>query len=210
VGTRPWSTSGINWDATEYGYPAPNVTGMVEVNLLGQARIMLRKFAQGSRFGYVAADTESERKNLQIYNARDFQERLHGHLVSASRILPTFEEVQAQSDMLIMGGNGGIEGWDDGKARNFLQNHTRIPTGSFDDYLAPYVIFTFAKDPEEQGEWMARTALRVLDGESPAAIPMAENKRVRLIVNLKLARAAGLVLPVSLLKTATIIGKEEE
>lgn len=57
---------------------------------------------------------------------------------------------------------------------------------------------------------MALTALRVLGGESPANIPMVENRRVRLIVNLKLARAAGLVLPVSLLKTATVIGKDEE
>ena len=210
-GDMPVVASGINWDASEYGYPAPNVTCMVEVNFLGQARGMLRKFAQGGRFGYVAADSESERKNLEIYNARDFQGRLQGHLVSRfGDFLTVFERVQTQSDMLIMGGNGGIEGWDDEAARNFLQNHTRIPTGSFDDYLAPYVIFTFAKDPEEQGEWMARTALRVLDGESPAAIPMAENRRVKLIVNLKLARAAGLVLPVSLLKTATIIGREEQ
>lgn len=209
-GDIPVVASGINWDASEYGYPAPNVTGMVEVNLLGEARSVLRKFARGDRTGFVAADTESERKNLEIYNARDFKGSLDGFLVSRfAEFGAAFEEVQARSDMLIMGGNGGIEGWDDAAAREFLLGHTRVPTGSFDDYLAPYVIFTFAKDPEEQGEWMAAAALRVLDGESPAAIPMVENRRVRLIVNLKLARAAGIVLPVSILKTATIIGRDE-
>ncbi len=201
----------INWDAGEYGYPAPNMTCMVEVNLLEQAKSMLRAFGQGGRFGYIAADSESERKNVQIYNSRSFQGKLQGLLVSRFEDFPrAFSEAQARSDMLIMGGNGGIAGWDDAEARKFLHEHTRIPTGSFDDYLAPYVIFTFAKEPEEQGEWMALTALRVLDGESPANIPMVENRRVRLIVNLKLARAAGLVLPVSLLKTATVIGKDEE
>ncbi|WP_143890848.1 ABC transporter substrate-binding protein [Desulfomicrobium baculatum] len=210
-GDLPVVAAGINWDAGEHGYPAPNVTGMVEVNLLDPAKAMLRKFGQGDRFGYIAADSESERKNVLIYNARSFQGKLQGLLVSRfEEFLRAFNEVQARSDMLIMGGNGGIEGWDDAVAREFLRKHTRVPTGSFDEYLAPYVIFTFAKDPEEQGEWMALTALRVLGGESPASIPMVENRRVRLIVNLKLARAAGLVLPVSLLKTATVIGKEEE
>lgn len=211
-GTRiPVVGGAINWDAAEYGYPAPNMTCMVEVNLLEQAKSMLRAFGQGDRFGYIAADSESERKNVQIYNARSFQGKLQGLLVSRFEdFLHAFSEVQARSDMLIMGGNGGIAGWDDAEARKFLRGHTRVPTGSFDDYLAPYVIFTFAKDPEEQGEWMALTALRVLGGESPASIPMVENRRVRLIVNLRLARAAGLVLPVSLLKTATVIGKDEE
>lgn len=210
-GDVPVVASGINWDATEYGYPAPNVTGMVEVNLLGEAKSMLLKFGRGDRFGYIAADSESERKNLQIYNARNFQGGLQGRLVSRfEEFASAFEEVQANSDMLIMGGNGGIEGWDDDRALEFLQERTRVPTGSFDEYLAPFVIFTFAKDPEEQGEWMALTALKVLDGESPASIPMVENTRVKLIVNLGLARAAGFVLPISLLRTATIIGKESQ
>lgn len=178
-GDIPVVACGINWDASEYGYPAPNVTGMVEVNLLGEARRMLRKFASGDRTGYIAADSESERKNLEIYNARDFQGALQGHLVARFKDFgPAFNDVQTRSDMIIMGGNGGIEGWDDAKAREFLLAHTRIPTGSFDDYLSPFVIFTFAKDPEEQGEWMAATALRVLAGESPADIPMVENSRV--------------------------------
>jgi hypothetical protein len=208
-GDVPVVACGINWDASEYGYPAPNVTGMVEVNLLAEARRMLRRFAAGERTGYIAADSESERKNLEIYNSRDFRGSLRGRLVSRfADFGPAFEEVQSRSDMLIMGGNGGMEGWDDIAAREFLLGSTRIPTGSFDDYLSPYVVFTFAKEPEEQGEWMAQTALRVLDGESPGAIPMVENRRVRLIVNLKLARAAGIVLPVSILKTATIIGKD--
>lgn len=210
-GDIPVVACGINWDASEYGYPAPNVTGMVEVNLLGEARRVLRKFSGGDRTGYIAADTESERKNLGIYNARDFKGALDGRLVSRfADFGPAFEEVQSRSDMLIMGGNAGIEGWDDAAARAFLLDHTRIATGSFDEYLSPYVIFTFAKEPEEQGEWMAATALRVLDGENPADIPMVENRRVRLIVNLRLARAAGIVLPVSLLKTATVIGKDGE
>ncbi len=208
-GQVPVVASGINWDASEYGYPAPNVTGMIEVNLLGEALSMLRRFASGGRIGYVAADTESERKNVEIYNARDFQGNLESHLVSRFEDFgPTFEKVQDRSDMIIMGGNGGIENWSDARARAFLLAHTHVPTGSFDEYLAPLVIFSFAKEPEEQGEWMAATALRILDGASPAEIPMVENKRVRLIVNLELAHAAGLVLPVPLLKTATVIGRQ--
>lgn len=203
--------SAVNWDASEYGYPAPNVTGMIEVHLLSEAVGMLRKFARGDRIGCLAADSESERKNLHIYATRTPHAPLNVRLLKDfQEFAPSLDALQRESDMLILGGNGGIVGWDDTEAKNICTASTRIPTGSFDEYMSPFAIFTFSKNPEEFGQWMAATALRVLEGESPADIPMVENRQVRLIVNLKLAQRAGLVLPVSLLKTATIIGADEK
>jgi len=41
--------------------------------------------------------------------------------------------------------------------------------------MADFAIFSFAKDPPEQGEWMASAALRILEGVRPVDIPMVEN-----------------------------------
>lgn len=208
-GDMPVVFCGVNWDAAHYGYPGPNVTGMVEVSLLREALDLMRPLAKGPRVAFIAADTESERSSLGIYKARGLAQGWTPFFVRHFEDFgPTFLRAQEQADMIILGGNGGIADWDDTQARTFLAAHTAVPTGSFDAYLAPYSVFTFSKRPEEQGQWMAATALRLLDGERPADIPLVENSQADLLVNLALARAAGLVLPLSLLRTATIVGQE--
>jgi len=208
-GPIPVVFCGVNWDASPYGYPAPNVTGMVEVHLQEAGLTMARRYAAGDRVAYVAADTETERRNLVLFAERGLAKGWRPFLVRRfTEFLKTYDQAQRQADIVVVGGTGGIEGWDDIRAARELEDLVRIPSVSFDTYTAPLTVFTFAKKPEEQGQWMAATALRILRGESPADIPLVENSKADLIVNLKLAHAAGIVLPVSVLKTATVIGRE--
>ena len=101
-----------------------------------------------------------------------------------------------------------IRDWDPAQAEDFLVRNTKMPTGSHNGFMDRYVVFTVAKSGEEQGNYAAKTALRILDGTSPAAIPIETNEFSHLTVNLKMAQAAGIVLPFSLLKSATVIGHE--
>ena len=101
----------------------------------------------------------------------------------------------------------GIRDWEPVAAEEFLALNTRIPTGSHNGFMERFVVFTVAKSSEEQGNFAARTALRIVDGTLPAAIPIATNTLSDLTVNLKMAQAAGIVLPFSLLKSATVIGR---
>lgn len=175
-GKIPVVFCGVNWDASVYGYPTENITGMLEVTMLKEGHAMLSRFAKGKRVAYLAAQSESEVKNLDIYNKRHFEGALNGYLVRTfDEFTAAFDVAQQQYDMLILGGNGGIQGWDDRTAQVFMVSHTRKPTCSFDDYMADFAIFSFAKDPPEQGEWMASAALRILEGVRPVDIPMVEN-----------------------------------
>ena len=68
---------GINWDASIYGFPTANITGMVEVTMIPQAIEVLDMFAKGPRLGVIASDTLSERKNAASYRETfgiDFEE----------------------------------------------------------------------------------------------------------------------------------------
>jgi ABC-type uncharacterized transport system substrate-binding protein len=49
--------------------------------------------------------------------------------------------------------------------------------------------------------------LSILDGKSPADIPLTENKKGQLIVNLDLADKLGVVFAPSLLKNAVVLGE---
>jgi ABC-type uncharacterized transport system substrate-binding protein len=193
----------VNWDASPYGYPASNMTGMIEVELPGQLVEQLKSYAKGTRVAYLTVDSETERKVVDIYNQRFFNGQMETYWVK------TFEEfkqayLQAQNevDILFMGNNAGADRWDEAEMEKFVLDNAKIPSGSINSWMAPYSLVTLAKSPEEQGEWSAQTALRIFDGARPAEIPVVENKKGKLILNLALARKLDVVFAPSMLKNA--------
>ncbi len=208
-GSLPVVFCGVNWDASMYGYPAENITGMIEVEGVAGMLRLFRRDAKGPRIGYISGDTASDRKITATFNKEFFGGKMKVYFVDDfDAFKDTFMRAQDETDMLFLRNNAGIKGWDDERAKAFLAANTRIPTGSPLDFMAEFVVYTIGKVPEEQGEWAARTALRILGGETPGDIPLAKNERAVLTVNLRMAKAAGIVLPVSVLKTATVIGRE--
>ena len=199
---------GVNWDASIYGYPAENVTGMVEVDLI-ELFDHLQRHAKGTRIGYLGGNVETERKVIDIYNDRFFKGTMKSYLVTSMDEFKTaFLKAQEEVDMLYISNYTGIKDWDPIEAELFLGHHTRIPTGSHHGFMAPYVVFVASKLMEEHGTYAATTVLKILDGAIPAEIPLSENSRAELILNLRMAGAASIIPPLALLKTATVIGQE--
>lgn len=200
---------GVNWDASAYGYPAGNVTGMLEVEGVNELIALFKRDAKGPRIGYISGDTVSDRKITKVFNERFLNNRMKIYFAKDfEEFKAKFLQAQAETDMLFLRNYSGIQGWEEKKAKAFLLENVKKPTGSHLSFMAEYVIYTIGKIPEEQGEYAAKTALRILGGENPADIPLARNTRVRLVVNLKMAKAAGVVVPFKVLKTATVIGKD--
>jgi hypothetical protein len=57
----PFVFCGVNWDASGYGLPYRNATGMVEVALTAQLVDKLKEYGKGKRVGFLTVDTETER-----------------------------------------------------------------------------------------------------------------------------------------------------
>jgi len=200
--------NGVNWDASAYGFPTANITGMVEVELPDQLIELLKAYANGERLGYITVDTETERKVVDIYNQRFFGGQLQPYWVKTQdEFKDAFLTAQQEVDILFMGNNAGSDKWDEEEMKQFVLKNTSVPTGSINDWMAPYSLLTLAKSGQEQGEWSAQTALSILGGTSPSAIPLAENKKGQLIVNFDLADKLGVVFAPSLLKSAVILGE---
>lgn len=53
---------GINWDASEYGFPCSNVTGMLEVNLIDKCVESIRRTKGIRKIGFLGEDNETDRK----------------------------------------------------------------------------------------------------------------------------------------------------
>lgn len=203
----PFVFCGLNWDAEAYGFPAENVTGMVEVCLVTELIETLSRFSTGSKVGYLASNTLSERKELENINKRfqlDFDERL---VENFSQLKEAFLELQQNNDLILIQECRSVEGFDHEEMIAFVKNNTQVPTGAMQKYLVHYALVAFAKVGEEQGEFAARTALRILNGAEPSSIPVAENKRARIFLNTEIAHQLKIKFPIDLLEVSTFVNE---
>jgi ABC-type uncharacterized transport system substrate-binding protein len=84
----------------------------------------------------------------------------------------------------------------------FVEANTKIPTGAAYDFMAPYALLTYGKVAQEQGIWSAEAALKILDGTSPADIPLVKNQEGVLIINIRIAKKMGAEIPFEILESA--------
>lgn len=204
--TLPFVFCGINWDASIYGAPYKNTAGMIEVSLTPQLITFLKEYSKGDRLGFMAGNTTTDKKNAEYYKKLfniTFTKKYHVNTFEEWK--QSFIKLQEEVDMVILENNAGIIDWNNSEAEAFVLENTKIPAGATMDWMAPYSLIGFTKVPEEQGEWSAQTALRILNGTPPSDIPQVTNKKGRLYVNLKLADKLGVVISPELLKNAIII-----
>ena len=70
------------------------------------------------------------------------------------------------------------------------------------DWMMPFAILGLTKVAEEQGIWSGQAALAILEGASPADIPIIANRRWDVWVNESLLKVSRLELPDRLLRKA--------
>ncbi len=193
----PFVFCGVNWTATEYGFPYSNVTGMVEV---APVRPMLEKAVRmtgGTRAVYIGADTHTEHKNsgrfLEAADALGIT-IVPVHVSSTGGWLDAYRNAQGY-DFVVLGSNAGINDWDkDRISEEIRRTSTKLSVTSH-GWMMPYAMLGMTKVPEEQGEWSAMTALAILDGTPPADIPIIANRKWDVWANETLLAAAEVKLP---------------
>jgi len=202
---------GLNWDASVYGAPYKNTTGMVEVSLIESLINNLKQFTKGKRIGYLSSDTLSEHKD-----GENIRKQLHIDL-DKEVYVKTFEQwkesvlqMQKDVDMLLIVNNAGIKGWDQTEAEEFVLKKNTLPTGTMNEWMIATALIGLLKSPEEQGEWSAQTALQILNGEKPSEISLVKNKRGTFVLNFILADALDIIFSPALIRQAEIYDEGAE
>ncbi len=196
---------GLNWDASIYDAPYKNTTGMIEVALIPRLIEYLKQYASGDRIGHIAAEVLTARKEGTYYRKLFKLNIKERYVKTMAEWKDAFIAIQEETDILIVGNNAGILDWDIAEAKAFAEENTKIPSGTIYTWMMPYALLGLAKVEEEQGEWAARAALRILDGTPPSEIPLAKNKKGRVILNLTIAEKLGIIFSPALLKNAEIL-----
>jgi ABC-type uncharacterized transport system substrate-binding protein len=196
---------GVNWDASAYGFPCKNVTGMLEVAPVQPLLEQMKKYAKGNRVGVIAVDNETNRKEAEFTEksvgikmekvfVKDLEEWKKG-----------FVELQSKVDMVIIDSDGGLYKGKEAELKAFVESNTKIVSGTMYDFMTPYAMVGFTKIAEEQGDWAATAALKILGGAAPSSIPVAKNEKGLLFVNARVAKVLKADLPYDMLASAKVI-----
>lgn len=202
---------GINYDASQYNLPSAHSTGMIEVDPIEQTIEFLSRYTNGRRIGYLGANDISNRKTVYFADKVITPPFTGGYLVSTfDEWKKAYLDLQDQVDMLIILNPVGIQGWSPEGAEEFILQNTKIPSGGLSDGEMRYCLLGHVKIAEEQGWWAGKTAIKVLEGTSPASIPVTSNKQSKLFINPRLANTIGIHFPVSLIEEATLVKNQGE
>ncbi|MBU2515324.1 hypothetical protein KJ966_28745 [bacterium] len=203
----PFVFCGVNWDASKYGFPTTNVTGMIEVQLADQLIKYLSPYAKGNKIGSIRGDTMTNRTEAKFF------EELLGVKIKTYFVdniaewKIKFVQLHTEVDMILVGDIDAVKINDEPKkdVEKFMLDHTTIPTGCWDAHYKNNSLITVGGIPKEQGEYAAQAALEILDGKSPMDIPIVRNKKAIIYLNMKLAKKLGIIFPMDLIDNAQLI-----
>ncbi len=193
---------GVNWDASVYGFPTSNVTGMVEVDGVKELVDLLGQFAKGSRVAMITDDTETSHANDKNYREKLGIPLKSVFVKSMDEWKQAYTALQESADILVVQNVSGIPDFDPQAAESHALGTAKIPSGAVQGDMMPYAMVGYLKVPAEQGAWSAKAALEIMKGKSPKDIPVAQNKEGEIVVNLKLANAANVEIPYTIVELA--------
>lgn len=203
----PFVFCGLNWDASVYGLPYTNTTGMIEVQLIKEIIDHLSPYAKGKRIGTLRGDTQTnvkEQKHFEAHLGVSMESRYVNNLTEWKT---QFQQLQQEVDMLVLGSIRALDTHEESldEIAKFAVENTKVPTAAYDEFMQHLALVTLSTLPEEQGQWAARQALRILDGTPPSSIPLEQNRRAKRFLNMKIARSLGIRFPVDLLESSHLV-----
>jgi hypothetical protein len=107
-----------------------------------------------------------------------------------------------EADFIIFQNYSGIEGWAESRAKSFIWEHSEKLGVSQLDWMAPFTMLSITLVIEEQGEYAAEVALKILDGAKPKDFPIVANRKWNILINRALLQKVGIKIPRDLLRKA--------
>ena len=205
----PFVFCGINWTIEPYGFPYSNVTGIVEISpikpLIKEIQSVIKYVKKGV---YIGPDVISQHKEFKL-NKKQYKKsgiELSSIFVKNMREWEKAYIKAQQSDFIIIGNNGGIENWNNERAAAFTLKHAGKFSVTNYDWMAQYAMLAMTKVSEEQGEWAAKVALAILEGDSPERIPVVVNRRKHIYSNPALLKKSNIKLSETLVHQSIKVG----
>ncbi len=193
----------VNANPKEYGYPASNVSGILERNFVRESIAFAKQIVPSIKtVGFLAKDSPSGRAILKQVEAEadTYLTKSAGFRLvrTIEEMLMVLEEFQKTSDALFISATNGILDADGKPLDN--QAVTRIVSESYkkpligaNDFHVKYgVLCAVAKSGEAQGKIAAELLLKAMNGTPIKQIPVTKNKYGRRMLNVTAMKNLGI------------------
>lgn len=188
----PMVFCGINLSASQYDLPSGKVTGMIEILPLEDAlNTMKPYFPYMKNLLVITENTTTSHKEKELLDTMFIRLEInvtYEMVEDFDHWKTAFREGNMEYDMIYVHTNGAIRGWDHEDAISFVNQQIKIPLITCEDFMMPYAVFGQTKVASEHGFWAANTAKKILEGKSPADIPVITNQLSTTWINAGLAR----------------------
>lgn len=188
---------GVNWDCSQYGLPAKNVTGVLEVLPLAELLAIVKKMNPDmKKLAILSENTISEQNNKQLldtlYHRCGFTPD-YFLVDDFEKWKSDFVKLNRQYDIIYMPTNGAIKNWNKEEAKAFVMKHTKKPTITCDDFMMPYCVLGLTKVASEQGQRAIEMMQKILYNDmKPQQIAVERNVLHKAWKNAALSKKAGL------------------
>jgi len=194
---------GVNAEPEKYGYPAANVSGILErINIYESLTFVQQLAPSIQTFGYMAKDSETGQANLRQFQAQadglpakftgfKLPQTLEETLTAAEELKGTCDALFVETFQGILDAQGNAH-----TDTDVLPLITKIfgkPTISpFADNVKYGVLCAVVRTGQEQGRTSAEMLQKVLAGTPLADLPITQNQFGRRIINVDTMKALGI------------------
>ena len=200
---------GVNWSADQYGLSRNNITGILEMLPVEEVMATMKSYYPSmQRLLVLNENTTTSRKTKPLLDT------LLNHIgIEVTQALvddfdswkAVFKEANLFYDIIYLQTQGAIKNWDHNEAKEFINQHIKVPIVTCEDHMMPYSVFGMTQVSREQGTWAAETAKKILRGTPPSEIPVSRNQMVSIWFNPDLAEKVEFQPDASLMGKARII-----
>ncbi len=212
---------GVNAEPEKYGYPAANVSGILERPHFSESFAFAKQLVPSIKtFGFIIKNSPTGYAHLsQIQRESDTYPAILTAFKmpkTVKEIVAMTEELRAQSDVLLITTLAGVLdetgqpiSEKDG-LKIALKAFGKKPTIGGESYTVKYgALCTVARTGQEQGERAAKMLLKAMNGTPVSEIPITQNQKGKRIINATVMKALGIKPRPEILRGAKLVRTEE-
>lgn len=211
----PVMFSGVNADAEKYGFPTPNISGILERGHIRESIALAKQLVPSTRsVAFLAKDSPSGRALLrQVESESDtYLVKTSFHLIESVNDLSEIDEVLSeQSDVIYVDSMQGVKGPEGNPLRyrtmiELLTDRYRKPIiGANQHHVEQGALCSVVKTGQEQGRTAAEMLQKAMQGAAVKELPVVQNYQGKRVINVTAIKALNLQVKPIVLVGATLI-----
>lgn len=217
---KPVMFCGVNAAPEQYGYPASNVSGILERAHINESIILTQQLVPFSKtIGYILKDTPTAQgvidqieRESPAYSAESLEIKLPKTMKEAVDMV---KELKEHADILYMSNLQGLPD-DNGmplQEKEIIPVLVKIfgkPTIGDDAYRVRYgALCAVVKSGQEQGAKAAEMLLHAMQGTPVSEIPITQNKFGRRLININTMKSLNIKPKAAVIRGAELVNVEK-